>query len=121
MGEPGWLVMEAWGCGGWHIRPAICGEPAPAHHCFQREVAGTPMSATFIANAQAAAGPLFEPGAWVGERIEASVSATWAVAGCNTNLGILLLCAPIAKAVEMSPDARSGGLARSDRSGAGQP
>ena len=64
-------------------------------------------AAMFIASAEAAAGPLFEPGARVGERIEAAVAATWAVAGCNTNLGILLLCAPIAKAVEMSPEART--------------
>ena len=64
------------------------------------------QAAMFIASAQAAAGPLFEAGARVGERIEAAVAATWAVAGCNTNLGILLLCAPIAKAVEMRPDAR---------------
>ena len=63
-------------------------------------------AAMFIASAEAAAGPLFEPGARVGERIEAAVAATWAVAGCNTNLGILLLCAPIAKAVEMSPEAQ---------------
>ena len=54
----------------------------------------------FIASAHAAAGPLFERGARVGERIEAAVAATWAAAGCNTNLGILLLCAPIALAVE---------------------
>ena len=59
----------------------------------------------FIASAQAAAGPLFEPGARVGERIEAAVAATWAVAECNTNLGILLLCAPIARAVERQPEA----------------
>ena len=59
----------------------------------------------FIASAQAAAGPLFEPGAPVGARIEAAVIATWAAAGCNTNLGILLLCAPIALAVELRPDA----------------
>ena len=61
---------------------------------------------SFIASAQAAAGPLFEPGASVGERIEAAVDATWAVAGCNTNLGILLLCAPIARAVELRRRAR---------------
>lgn len=59
----------------------------------------------FIASARAAAGPLFEPGTRVGERIEAAVAATWAVAGCNTNLGIILLCAPIALAVERWPDA----------------
>ena len=64
------------------------------------------QAAMFIASAQAAAGPLFEPGSRVGERIEAAVTATWAAAGCNTNLGILLLCAPIAKAVAMRPDAR---------------
>ena len=58
----GWLVKDAWGCGGWHIRRAIAGDPTPAHlaahlaphlpahHYFQREVPGTPMSATFIAN-----------------------------------------------------------------------
>ena len=59
----------------------------------------------FIASAQAAVGSLFQPGARVGERIEAAAAATWAVAGCNTNLGILLLCAPIALAVEQRPDA----------------
>jgi triphosphoribosyl-dephospho-CoA synthase len=31
------------------------------------------------------------------------MAATWNVAGCNTNLGILLLCAPIAAAVEFRP------------------
>ena len=54
----------------------------------------------FFASAQAAAGPLFEPGARVGPRIEAALAASWAVAGCNTNLGILLLCAPVARAIE---------------------
>ena len=54
----------------------------------------------FLASAQAAVGPLFEPGAAVGERIEAAMAATWAAVGCNTNLGILLLCAPVASAVE---------------------
>ena len=46
----GWLVKDASGCGGWHISRALPAQPAPAHHYFQREVAGTPMSATFIAN-----------------------------------------------------------------------
>ena len=50
MQAAGWLVKDARGCGGWHIRRAISGEPMPAHHYFQREVPGTPMSATFIAN-----------------------------------------------------------------------
>ncbi|MBT2325988.1 triphosphoribosyl-dephospho-CoA synthase [Variovorax paradoxus] len=63
------------------------------------------QASMFIASARAAAAALFEPGLRVGERIEAAVAATWAVAGCNTNLGILLLCAPIAQAVERYPDA----------------
>jgi len=63
------------------------------------------QAAMFIDSAKAAAGPLFEPGLRVGERIEAAVEATWAVAACNTNLGILLLCAPIALAVEQHPAA----------------
>ena len=59
----------------------------------------------FTASARASAGPLFRRGARVGDRIEAAVAATWDVAGCNTNLGILLLCAPLARAVELNPQA----------------
>jgi triphosphoribosyl-dephospho-CoA synthase len=54
----------------------------------------------FLDSAAAAAGPLFEPGVRVGARIEAAMAATWAAVGCNTNLGILLLCAPMARAIE---------------------
>ncbi|MDL9997889.1 ATP-grasp domain-containing protein [Variovorax sp. J22P240] len=53
----GWLVKDAHGCGGWHISRAASqrGRAPPddalsAHHYFQRETSGTPMSATFIAN-----------------------------------------------------------------------
>lgn len=71
-----------------------------------RDSPGHRMQASmFIDSAKAAAGPLFEPGLRVGERIEAAVGATWAVVGCNTNLGILLLCAPMAVAVEQNPAA----------------
>lgn len=66
-------------------------------------------AALFVASAAAAAGPLFEPGRRVGDRIEAAVEASWRTAGCNTNLGIVLLCAPIAVAVELVPQA--GGAA----------
>jgi triphosphoribosyl-dephospho-CoA synthase len=55
--------------------------------------------------AHAAAGPLFAPGAAVGTRIEGAVSASLAAAGCNANLGIVLLVAPIAAAAE-DPGAR---------------
>ena len=60
----------------------------------------------FLDSAQAAAGPLFEAGASVGRRIEGAIAATWAAVGCNTNLGIVLLCAPLARAAE-----RPGALA----------
>ena len=49
----GWLSKDAQACGGWHIRHAVaaCGAPAAEpQRYFQREVQGTPMSATFIAN-----------------------------------------------------------------------
>ncbi|HET7793472.1 MAG TPA: triphosphoribosyl-dephospho-CoA synthase [Rhizobacter sp.] len=71
-----------------------------------RHSAGHRMQAAmFTAAAQAAAEPLFRAGAGVGERVEAAVEASWSVAHCNTNLGILLLCAPLAVAVERFPDA----------------
>lgn len=73
--------------------------PKPGNVSFAS--AGHGMTAAqFIASAQAAAGPLCEPGAAVGRRIEGAVRASWAAAGCNTNLGIVLLCAPIAAASE---------------------
>ena len=62
-------------------------------------------AAMFIAGAEAAAGPLFAEGARVGARIEAAVAASWAAVGCNTNLGIVLLCAPVAAALERVPRA----------------
>ena len=49
-----WLVKDAGGCGGWHVRRAMPSETAPEHHYVQREVPGTPMSATFIANGSGA-------------------------------------------------------------------
>jgi triphosphoribosyl-dephospho-CoA synthase len=57
-------------------------------------------AAMFIASSEAAAAPLFAAGAPVGERIEGAVAASFAAAGCNTNLGIVLLCAPLARALE---------------------
>lgn len=54
----------------------------------------------FLDSAQACVAALTRPGASVGARIEGAVEATWARVGCNTNLGIVLLCAPIAAACE---------------------
>ncbi len=61
----------------------------------------------FLASAQAAQIGLFAEGASVGARIEAAVAATLAVAGCNTNLGIVLLCVPLAVAFEQAGAAPS--------------
>ncbi len=58
--------------------------------------AGHRMSvADFEASAALSAPPLTAPGARVGARIEAAVAATRAGVGQNTNLGIVLLCAPL--------------------------
>ncbi|MDM0073248.1 ATP-grasp domain-containing protein [Variovorax sp. J2P1-59] len=52
----GWLIKDAHGCGGWHIRRVESqqgrapSDAVSAHHYFQREASGTPMSATFVAN-----------------------------------------------------------------------
>jgi triphosphoribosyl-dephospho-CoA synthase len=52
----------------------------------------------FIDSARAAAPFIAAPGAGVGERILGAIQATWSAVGQNTNLGIVLLCAPLAKA-----------------------
>ena len=46
----GWLVKDSGGCGGWQVRAASVGKALPPGHYFQREAAGVPMSATFVAN-----------------------------------------------------------------------
>ena len=60
-------------------------------------------AADFLRSAEAAAGPLSVPGASVGARILGAVEATFAAVGTNTNLGIILLCAPLAAAAEIAP------------------
>lgn len=66
----------------------------------------------FLCSAEAAAGPLTELGARVGTRILAAVEATFAAVGSNTNLGIILLCAPLAAAAESQPHDLRASLAR---------
>lgn len=56
--------------------------------------------AHFERAAQAAAPFLAAPGERVGRRIETAVAASLAATGLNTNLGIILLCAPLAAAAE---------------------
>jgi triphosphoribosyl-dephospho-CoA synthase len=54
----------------------------------------------FFASAEASAGPLCTPGKAIGDRIYDAVAASFAAVGMNTNLGIILLCAPLAAAAE---------------------
>lgn len=49
----------------------------------------------FIKSAEASALPISKPEYSVGQRIYHAVEATLAQTSCNTNLGIVLLCAPI--------------------------
>jgi triphosphoribosyl-dephospho-CoA synthase len=59
-------------------------------------------SEEFVRSAVAAADPLSAPAARVGERILGAVEATLAAVGANTNLGIILLCAPLAAAADVT-------------------
>lgn len=65
--------------------------------------------ADFEASARASAPAIAMRGASVGARIHEAIARTNAAVGCNTNLGIVLLCAPLAAAAETckeSQDAR---------------
>jgi triphosphoribosyl-dephospho-CoA synthase len=71
--------------------------PKPGNvHIF---AAGHGMTAAdFLRSAEAAAPSLCNPALSVGARILGAVDATFAAVGMNTNLGIILLCAPLAAA-----------------------
>lgn len=64
--------------------------------------------ADFLASAAASAPPIAAAGRGVGARIRAAVAATRAACGQNTNLGILLLAAPLAAAAERPPPLAAG-------------
>jgi triphosphoribosyl-dephospho-CoA synthase len=52
----------------------------------------------FIKSAEASARCIAKVQLTLGERIYESIDATWQAVNCNTNLGIVLLCAPIIQA-----------------------
>ena len=67
--------------------------------------------ADFRKSARVTADVLGTPGLRVGERILRAVETTMRTVGCNTNLGILLLCAPLAEAAHqghLGPGLRAG-------------
>lgn len=71
--------------------------PKPGNVSFAS--AGHGMEAEdFVTSARCTAEVLGTPGLSLGERILGSIEATRAAVGCNTNLGIVLLCAPLAQA-----------------------
>lgn len=80
--------------------------------------------ADFLRSAEAAAPSLCARGAPTGTRILAAVESTLSAVGQNTNLGIVLLCAPLAAAAEIGGDLRSSvrtvldGLTRADAAAA---
>ena len=74
----------------------------------------------FLRSAQACAPALSRSGASVGERLLEAIRRTRRVVHCNTNLGIVLLAAPLFRAAEAGGDLRTAvaqqlaGLDRSD-------
>lgn len=67
----------------------------------------------FLRSAEASAEQIARPGAALGERVREAVAASRRLTDCNTNLGIVLLCAPLAQAVLDYPDiALSTGVRR---------
>jgi triphosphoribosyl-dephospho-CoA synthase len=67
--------------------------------------------ADFARSAEASAAPIAARRARVGIRVRVAVDATLAAVGQNTNLGIILLCAPLAAAAEVSNVALRAALA----------
>jgi len=86
---------------------------APKPGNVHRFAAGHRMTADdFVRSAEAAAEPLARRGTRVGMRILSAVEATYAAVGANTNLGIILLAAPLAAAAERSGTDLPTSLAR---------
>ncbi len=61
----------------------------------------------FRVSARAAAPLVCDPELSVGERVYWAMEATWDVVGCNTNLGILLLAAPLIHAAQQRQQGES--------------
>ena len=71
------------------LKPGNVHAHAPGHRM---------VLADFVTSADVSAPALARAGAGVGTRVRDGVAATMAAVGQNTNLGILLLCAPLAVA-----------------------
>ncbi|MEA2833061.1 MAG: triphosphoribosyl-dephospho-CoA synthase, partial [Methylobacteriaceae bacterium] len=69
----------------------------------------------FVDSARVAAPAIAASGARIGTRIRKSVEATFAEVDMNTNLGIILLCAPLAYAAQLPSTDLHAALARAVR------
>lgn len=57
----------------------------------------------FIQSAEVSSAVIAQANLTLGERIFTSIEATWLAVNCNTNLGIVLLCAPIIHSLQLRP------------------
>ena len=88
---------------GVYIEACLAELDAPKPGNVHRFAPGHRMQAEdFVRSAEASAPLIAAPGVRVGARICAAVEATLEAVGQNTNLGIILLCAPLATAAEVS-------------------
>lgn len=86
----------------WHACLAELEAIKPGNVGYHGGGAGHGMQVSdFITSAAVSAGPLTRPGLTPGQRLYQSVAATRAAVGCNTNLGIVLLAAPLAAAANL--------------------
>jgi triphosphoribosyl-dephospho-CoA synthase len=95
-----------------YIEACLAELDAPKPGNVHRFAPGHRMEAEdFIRSAEASAAPIAAKGARVGIRVRAAVEATLSAVGQNTNLGIILLCAPLAAAMEAQGQALRPALA----------
>jgi len=84
-----------------YIEACLAELDAPKPGNVHRFAPGHGMSLVdFVRSAEVSAAPIAAKGARVGARIRGAVQATLSAVGQNTNLGIILLCAPLAAATE---------------------
>jgi len=76
------------------LKPGNVSVDAPGHGM---------TAADFLRSAEASSPMIVAPFAGLGKRVRLAVEATRARVGCNTNLGIVLLCVPLAQACLAAP------------------
>ncbi|MEE9337632.1 MAG: triphosphoribosyl-dephospho-CoA synthase [Methylococcaceae bacterium] len=91
-----------------YIKACICDVEAFKPGNVSVYNAGHDMSvADFLLSAEVSAEPITNPDYSLGEKIYYAVKATRDAVGCNTNLGILLLCAPVIQAGQQVQEKQS--------------